>query len=109
MLPTRPGGKFHWVTFGFERDRRNHRSIDSRECALPNQHQIAEWIEDYGENSDFVRVRVRGLPPSVGDLQFVDSERVWEAQHRAPLSVADDPLICGWTSHAGRGGDWSVI
>ena len=28
--------------------------------------QIAEWIEDYGEDSDFVRVRaMRGLPPGV--------------------------------------------
>jgi hypothetical protein len=66
--PTRAGGKFHRVTFGSERDRWNHRSIDSRICMLPNKAQIAEWIEDYGEDSDFVRVRVRGLPPRAGDM-----------------------------------------
>ena len=88
--PTRANGKFHRVTYGSERERWNHRSIDSRTCMLPNKTQIAEWIEDYGEDSDFVRVRVRGLPPSAGDLQFIDSERVWEAQRRQALFLVDD-------------------
>jgi hypothetical protein len=39
-----------------------HKSIDSRDCSLPNKMLIAEWIETYGEDSDFVRVR--GLPPT---------------------------------------------
>lgn len=38
--------------------------------------QIAEWVTDYGEDSDFVRVRVRGLPPVASDLHFIDSTRV---------------------------------
>ena len=37
-------------------------TIDSRTSQFTNQAQIAEWLEDYGEDSDFVRVRVRGLP-----------------------------------------------
>ena len=106
--PTRAGGKFHRVTFGSERERWNQRSIDSRTCLLPNKAQIAEWIEDYGEDSDFVRVRVRGLPPSAGDMQFIDSERVWGAQRRQPLCLVDDPLICG-VDVARGGGDWNVI
>jgi hypothetical protein len=106
--PTRAGGKFHRVTFGSERDRWNRRSIDSRTCTLPNKAQIAEWIEDYGEDSDFVRVRVRGLPPRAGDMQFIDSDRVWEAQRRAPQFLVDDPLICG-VDVARGGGDWNVI
>lgn len=106
--PTRANGKFHRVAFGLERERWNHRSIDSRDCILPNKTQIAEWIEDYGEDSDFVRVRVRGLPPSAGDMQFIDSERVWEAQRRAPQFLVDDPLICG-VDVARGGSDWNVI
>ena len=106
--PTRASGKFHRVAFGSERDRWDHRSIDSRTCALPNKRQIEEWIADYGEDSDFVRVRVRGLPPSSGDMQFIDSERIWEAQRRPPQCLPDDPLICG-VDVARGGGDWNVI
>ena len=61
--PTQNSGKFHRVVFGAERDRWNSRTIDSRQSSLTNKQQIAEWIEDYGEDSDFVRVRVRGLDP----------------------------------------------
>src|SRR6266851_4993237 len=106
--PTRASGKFHRITYGSERERWNHRSIDSRNCMLPNKAQIAEWIEDYGEDSDFVRVRVRGLPPSAGDMQFIDSERVWEAQRRSPQCLMDYPLICG-VDVARGGGDWNVV
>ena len=35
-------------------------------------------IETYGVDSDFVRVRVRGLPPTADELQFIDRERIKE-------------------------------
>ena len=54
---------------------------------LPNKELIAEWIETYGEDSDFVRVRVRGLPPAADELQFIDRERIKEAQEREPQSL----------------------
>jgi hypothetical protein len=69
------------------------RSIDSRECALPNKAQIAEWIQDYGEDSDFARVRVRGLPPRASELQFIDQERVWQAQKRNVILL---PQVSGY-------------
>ena len=59
--PTRNTGKFYRAVFGSEQDRWNHRSIDSRAAALTNKQQLDEWIEDYGEDSDFVRVRVPSL------------------------------------------------
>jgi len=59
--PTRSTGKFYRVCFGNEQDRWVHKAIDSRDCALPNKELIGEWIETYGVDSDFVRVRVRGL------------------------------------------------
>src|SRR5262249_12243069 len=65
--PTRSQGTFHRVTFGEDRRRWNTRSIDSRECAFSNKQLIAEWIEDKGEDSDFVRVRVKGIPPRASD------------------------------------------
>lgn len=106
--PTRSQGKFHRVVFGSERNRWMHRSIDSREAAMPNKAQIAEWIHDYGEDSDFVRVRVRGLPPAASDLQFIDSTRVAEAQRREAFFAPDDPLIVG-VDVARGGADRSVV
>jgi hypothetical protein len=69
---------------------------------------IDEWIAEYGEDSDFVRVRVRGLPPRAGDLQFIDSERVYEASRRTPAAFPDEPLIIG-VDIARGGGDHNVI
>ena len=100
---TRSTGKFQRVTFGSERDRWDHASIDSRDCALPNKEQIAEWENDYGEDSDFFRVRVRGLPPSASDLQFIGTDRVYGAQTREVVTLEDDPLIVG--IDIARGGD----
>lgn len=106
--PTRSNGKFYRVTFGSERNRWKHRSIDSRNCVFTNKEQIKEWVEDYGEDSDFVRVRVRGLPPRASDAQFIDLERVTDAQKRKVVTLPDDPLIVG-VDFAWGGSDKNVI
>jgi len=93
--PTRSSGKFFRINFGSERNRWNSRVIDSRNCMMPNKAQIAEWIADYGEDSDFVRVRVKGLPPQSSDLQYIDAARVYEAQRRKPVVLANEPLVAG--------------
>ena len=74
----------------------------------PNQQQIAEWIEDAGEDSDFVRVRVRGLPPNASDLQYIDAPRVAAAQKRSADHLPNDPLIVGMDVARG-GSDATVI
>jgi hypothetical protein len=84
------------------------RSIDSRESAFTNKETINEWITEYGEDSDFVRVRVRGVPPRASDLQFIDSERIYHAQQRTPATLPDEPLIVG-VDIARGGGDHNVI
>jgi hypothetical protein len=33
-------------------------------------------VQDYGEDSDFVRIRVRGVFPRTGSKQFISSEVV---------------------------------
>jgi hypothetical protein len=93
--PTRSDGAFHEACFGHMRHRWHPRIIDSRTSRFTNKQQIAEWIQDYGEDSDFVRVRVRGLPPAASDLQFIDSASVANAQRRAIAVLPDDPLVCG--------------
>jgi len=106
--PTRNTGKFHKITFGSERDRWLNRSIDSRDCALPNKALIEEWIADWGEDSDFVRVRVRGLPPRASETQFIDQDRVYQAQKNVAQSLADDPIIAG-VDISGGGASWNVV
>lgn len=93
--PTRNHGKFHRVCFGSERNRWNPGCIDSRRSAMTNKQQIQEWIADHGEDSDFVRVRVRGLPPAAADMQFIDADRVYEAQQREVSVLPDEPLVMG--------------
>ncbi len=106
--PTKSTGKFYRATQGSERHRYIHIVIDSRDCPLTNKEQIAEWVHEYGEDSDFVRVRVRGLPPRAADSQFIDSELVKAAQIREPMALADDPLVCG-VDLAWGGDDFNTI
>jgi hypothetical protein len=106
--PTRNTGKFHRVTFGSERPRWNHRSIDSRTSTFSNKEQIAQWIEDYGIDSDFVRVRVLGVPPNASELQYIGLDRVQAAQKNEANSLDDDPLIAG-VDISGGGAAWNVV
>lgn len=57
--PTRNTGRFK-ACFGKHNHRWITRRIDSREVDGTNKIQIAKWAEDYGEDSDFFRIRVRG-------------------------------------------------
>jgi hypothetical protein len=106
--PTRSRGSFHRVTFGEERKRWNMRSIDSRDCKFSNKELIAEWIDDRGEDSDFVRVRVKGIPPSADDAQFIDMQRILDAQKREVHVLPDEPLIAG-VDLAWGGDDENVV
>jgi len=93
--PTKTSGKFHRVVFGNERERWTTRVIDARSCAMPNQAFIQEWLEDHGEDSDFFRVEVRGLPPNADEYQFIDSARIALAQTNVPYVIQQEPLIAG--------------
>lgn len=105
---TRSTGKFHRVCFGTERHRWKTTIVDSRNCLFTNKAQLAEWVQDYGEDSDFVRVRVRGLPPRASDAQFIDQERILDAQKRKVVVFGDEPLVAG-ADLAWGGGDDNVI
>lgn len=105
--PTRNTGKFHEAAFGRQRGRWKTHIIDAEQCKLANHRLIEEWISDYGEDSDFVRVRVRGLPPQASELQFIDNLRVWQAQKNAAFSMPTDPLIAG-VDVSGGGSAWTV-
>lgn len=105
---TRSTGAFHRAAFGAQRGRYVVTVVDSRDSKFTNKAQIQEWIEDYGEDSDFVRVRVKGLPPAASDLQFIGTDLVRDAQRRAAVPLPDDPLIAGLDVARG-GGDRCVF
>ena len=71
------------------------RQIDSRTVAGTNHAEFARWVADWGEDSDFVRVRVRGQFPRAGSLQFIDSETIEAAASRPAQSHLGQPLIMG--------------
>jgi hypothetical protein len=106
--PTRSRGTFHRVTFGAERNRWVVRSIDSRACKFSNKELIEQWRQDRGEDSDFFRVRVLGLPPRADDSQFIDLERIVEAQKRPAVVLEGEPLVAG-VDLAWGGEDWNVV
>src|SRR5262245_15399239 len=49
--------------FGSKRERWEHRSVDSRKCRFINTDQLEQCASDYGEDSDFCRVRIKGECP----------------------------------------------
>jgi hypothetical protein len=106
--PTRNSGDFYEAIYGKNRKYWQSFTVDSRTSRFTNKVQIAEWIERYGEDDDFVRVRVRGLPPKTGDMQFIESNLIFEAQRRRAFHLPDDPVVAGLD--ASRGGhDETVI
>lgn len=80
--PTRNSGKFR-ECFGRFRHRWHTRQVDSRTVSITNKEQIQEWVDDYGEDSDFVRIRVRGVFPRAGSNQLIPSDLVEEAFGRS--------------------------
>lgn len=106
--PTRTTGAFHAACFGAFRSRYRVTVVDSRDSRFTNKAQIQEWEEDYGEDSDFFRVRVRGLPPNAAELQYIDADRVRTAQQRAIVELPDTPLVAG-CDLAWGGADENVI
>jgi hypothetical protein len=106
--PVRNTGEFYKINFGSKKARWNHRRIDSRKSRFTNKPLIDQWIADYGIDSDWVKVRVLGLPPSADELQYIDQKRVDLAKLRAMQALSDDPLVAGFDV-SGGGRAWNVI
>lgn len=106
--PTRNTGRFR-ECFGKFAHRWETRKVDSRTAKMTNKKQLAQWESDYGEDSDFFRIRVRGEFPRAGDRQFISTSVCFEAVSRyADESNAVNPLVMG-VDCARYGDDQSVI
>lgn len=105
--PTQNTGRFA-ECFGRLKHRWTTRQVDSRTAKMANRAQIQQWIDDYGEDHDFVRVRVRGVFPRAGTLQFISGEMVREAMQRQAVGFDRAPIVMG-VDVARHGDDQSVI
>ena len=97
--PTRNVGRFrecfrkyrkYWIT----------RKIDSRDVEGTNKEYFKRLVEQYGEDSDNVKVRIRGEFPSMSARQLFSTDKVDQAYGRhlredqysfAPKIIAVDP------------------
>ena len=106
---TRNTGAF-FETFHSQKHRWKTTYIDSRDCYRVNQELVQQYIDDYGIDSDIVKVRWLGkFPASTSDV-LIPSDKVDEAAART-LSFGDyinEPVVFG-VDVARSGSDHSVI
>lgn len=105
--PVRNTGWFYRINFGSEKWE-NTRRVDGRTSKFTNKQLIEQWITQYGIDSDFVKVRVLGLPPSADELQYIDRGRIDAAKCRKMDAMPNDPLVAGFDV-SGGGKAWNVI
>ena len=86
------------------RHRWNQYHIDSRDVQITNKKLIQEWIDDKGLDSDWVKVRVRGMFPAQSFKQYISEADVDPAFGRhlridqytfAPKIITLDPAWSG--------------
>lgn len=70
-------------------------NVDSRSVPFTNKAQFAAWIDAYGEDSDFVRIRVKGMFPRRGEMEFFNAAEVEEAMLREVTTAVTDPVALG--------------
>lgn len=105
--PTKNAGRFFDCFNKFRKLWRTFQ-IDSRTAKKANRRLLDMWVEMYGEDSDFVRVRVRGVFPRAGDLQFIASEDVRLAIDRKAANQSNYGKVLG-VDIARHGMDQSVL
>jgi len=101
--PTRNSGRFRECFRRF-RHRWTGRQIDSRTVPGTNKQFLQQLVDDNGEDSDIVKVRVRGQFPAQSAMQFISADDVDAARDRhlrpgqydfAPKIIGVDPAWTG--------------
>jgi len=107
--PTRSSGFFSDLFKG-KKEGWDLTTIDSRTVEGTNKSLFDRWEKEHGEDSDFFRVRVRGLPPKTASTQFISTELVEAAagKHLQKQQYDFAPKVLG-VDVAWYGDDTSVI
>lgn len=102
--PTRPSGRF-FDCFNKFRNFWRQKQIDSRTVRISNKQQLNEWVEEWGVDSDFVKVHVLGQFPNASANQLISRTLAEEGVKRGKVLKKEDceslPVIIGvdpaWT------------
>jgi hypothetical protein len=107
--PTRNTGRFRECFRRF-RHRWVQRQIDSRTVPGTNKEYLQRLVDDHGEDSDIVKIRVRGMFPSMSAKQFISEADVDQAfgKHLRKEQYSFAPVILG-VDPAWSGDDELVI
>ena len=98
--PTQNTGTFKDCFTGKQKNQWKTKQIDSRTVEGTNKKYLQTMVDTYGEDSDIVKVRVRGMFPSMSMKQFISSEDVDRAfgkhlradqYNYAPKIISVDP------------------
>lgn len=101
--PTRNSGRFR-ECFRRYRHRWVNRQIDSRTVPGTNKKYLQRLVDDHGEDSDLVKVRVRGQFPSQSAMQYISADDMDKARNVhlrreqysfAPVIIGVDPAWTG--------------
>jgi len=107
--PTRNQGRFYENMVGRYRSSYRRRFIDSRSVAITNKSLIKRWVKQYGEDSDFVRVRVKGEFPRAGNMQLIGTDLVEQCVDFGDVAnTPTDPVVVS-ADIARFGSDRTVI
>lgn len=94
--PTRNTGRFkECFASGLHAQHWHSRQIDSRTVRITNKSRFAKWIDTYGIDSDFVRIRVLGQFPRRGEMEFFSADDIDAAMSREIESDRYAPLALG--------------
>lgn len=94
--PTKSTGRFRECFDGGKfADQWQHKQIDGRTVQITNKKRLQNWIDAYGEDSDFVRVRVLGQFPRKGLMEFFSAADIDAAMTREVFVDKSTPLACG--------------
>lgn len=113
--PTEPSGQFFNIhqpnidpETGIDRNPWFTKAVDSRTVDFSNKKELARQIADEGEESDFVRIRIKGEFPKQGLNAFISRGMVIEATTREALYDPSEPIVIG-VDVARFGKNYSVL
>jgi len=102
--PTQNSGSFYGCFNGKQANQWIHRQIDSRTVEGTNKAELQKMVDAYGEDSDLVKVRVRGMFPAMSMKSFISANDVDAAFGKhlredmfsfAPKIISVDPAWSG--------------
>ena len=82
--------------------------VDARTCKMVTPDSIQRVVAKYGEDSDFYRVKILGLPPKADSASLITDEQIIAAHH-CEVFPAETDLVVVSCDPARFGDDYTVM